>query len=1225
MDKPNIIHDLETKLKISLHPFTGELEELMRYRYQNHYLLDADGQQLLGLNVRSNQLSDAHWQHLASITTIQALNASENEFVNLALPIAWKELRFLDLSENKNLGTFKMPHIRLHQIEWMDLNECALSSFELPILTGIRKLDISRNTLAELIVEGSCPALEILDASGNQLTSFELRGFFNALKYLYLNNNHLETFHTQRDLPALEILHLRGNNLQDLPDWTAFMNLQALYLHGNPLRSLPKEVIAEDEDASSWVAVRAFLLNLQQGEHINDRVKIILVGNGRVGKTSLFKRLKNLPLDIEEPYTHGISLGELNANDLGHPVKTGTLRASVWDFGGQEIFYATHQFFLSADALYILAWTAQENVLVHRERDQAQMPFSEKEKWQSCEYWLENIRLHGKNSPILMVQTHSDQHREPIRAAYQEDYGAECLNFSAAKPDYGLTELRELIAQRLDAEIPFFGQRIPVCYEVLIRELEEKRADEPVISRAAFDVLCQAAEVMAGTETEVLEYLHRTGVVVFFGQDGLRDVVYINPNWLTSEVYRLINKELEPREGRIDAAWLRQQLPEYDASARQRFLQLLENFRLIFADHDEEGPFWIAPQYLPPTLRGNAKTGYNIIARDLRPAFAFHFPKFIPDNVMINFLSHYGPSADKMYWRNGICFTSAGTKCSVTFRAADNCLMVATDGSERSRALQKEVSQAFVQLSKNANAEISLDGERFISWQQLLEAVENKAETIPTTDKTGKLNVADFALFTGRGEVDLVGKGRMEEKTGPPVLAKPVIYFSYAWGISEKTGANREQIVNDLYDSLEADGKYELKRDKKDVSYRQSIQEFMRALGKAQTVVVVISDKYLKSPNCMFELLQIFRKSNSETADFQEKIIPIVLGDAQIYDPIDRLEYVGFWKNKCNKLEEKILEIGLADAKSAVPDFDSYYEIKQNIGTLAGILADLNTLSPIVLAGDDFAEIKNTMLQTVGKISRETMTHPTFISIPLATGLTIPFVHIPGGEFLMGNDQSLNEDDKPAHLVQLDDFYIGKFPVTQALWKAVMDNENSAFFLGDDRPMEQVPWNDITEKFLPLLYECTNIPFRLPTEAEWEYAARGGPYWQNGFQYMSSSKLKEVGWSRGYSHDETKPVGLKSPNQLGLYDMSGNVWEWCQDWYAEDYYEECYTKGIVSNPRGPAEGGHYILRGGSYWSDVQECRVAARLNCDPTSIGSHIGFRLAVPFNSINLSKLVNL
>ena len=140
--------------------------------------------------------------------------------------------------------------------------------------------------------------------------------------------------------------------------------------------------------------------------------------------------------------------------------------------------------------------------------------------------------------------------------------------------------------------------------------------------------------------------------------------------------------------------------------------------------------------------------------------------------------------------------------------------------------------------------------------------------------------------------------------------------------------------------------------------------------------------------------------------------------------------------------------------------------------------------------------------------------------------------------------------------------------------------------------------------------------YRLPTEAEWEYAARGGNK-SKGYKYAGSNKLKEVAWYWENSHDETKDVGLKFPNELGLYDMSGNVWEWCQDWYSKEYYEECQKEGTVINPAGPKNGVYRVLRGGGWSNTPQYCRCTNRNLNPPEYRINNVGFRLVFSLQSV--------
>lgn len=226
---------------------------------------------------------------------------------------------------------------------------------------------------------------------------------------------------------------------------------------------------------------------------------------------------------------------------------------------------------------------------------------------------------------------------------------------------------------------------------------------------------------------------------------------------------------------------------------------------------------------------------------------------------------------------------------------------------------------------------------------------------------------------------------------------------------------------------------------------------------------------------------------------------------------------------------------------------------------------------------------------------------------PVLDVLAESMVLVEGGTFQMGatSEQGSNAEanEKPVHSVTLSDFYIGKYEVTQGLWKAVMGS-NPSYCAGDDNlPVERVSWQDV-QNFIKKLNQLTDRTYRLPTEAEWEYAARGGNQSQ-GYKYAGGNSIDKVAWYRGNSANKTHPVGQKQPNELGLYDMSGNVWEWCQDWYGS------YESSAQTNPTGPTLGSDRVLRGGSYVSDA-DCRVSSRNYNNPSVRRDYYGFRLVL-------------
>ena len=221
-------------------------------------------------------------------------------------------------------------------------------------------------------------------------------------------------------------------------------------------------------------------------------------------------------------------------------------------------------------------------------------------------------------------------------------------------------------------------------------------------------------------------------------------------------------------------------------------------------------------------------------------------------------------------------------------------------------------------------------------------------------------------------------------------------------------------------------------------------------------------------------------------------------------------------------------------------------------------------------------------------------------------GVSFKMIALKGGTFTMGASSEQTgaySDESPTHSVTLSDYYIGETEVTQELWSAVMGGNPSNFTGNMQRPVEMVSWNDC-QTFITKLNELTDETFRLPTEAQWEYAARGGNQAQ-GRLYSGSNTIDDVAWYTSNSSSTTHPVKTKAPNELGIYDMSGNVWELCSDW------KGYYSSAAQTDPTGPSTGSYRVYRGGGFGNHATNCHVTRRSSSQPTVAYCDLGLRLA--------------
>jgi formylglycine-generating enzyme required for sulfatase activity len=254
----------------------------------------------------------------------------------------------------------------------------------------------------------------------------------------------------------------------------------------------------------------------------------------------------------------------------------------------------------------------------------------------------------------------------------------------------------------------------------------------------------------------------------------------------------------------------------------------------------------------------------------------------------------------------------------------------------------------------------------------------------------------------------------------------------------------------------------------------------------------------------------------------------------------------------------------------------------------------------------DWSVLVNTKKQVIEKpkIIQNTQLNTTF-SENLGSGITLDMIFVEGGTFMMGSNDGF-KNERPMHSVTLVSFWIGKYQVTQAQWEAIMCN-NPSYFKGDSLPVDYVSWDDAQE-FIKKLNQKTGKKYRLLTEAEWEYAARGGNKGR-GYQYAGSNNIYEVAWFKDNSFGEIHPVGQKKANKLGVFDMSGNVFEWCGDWYDEDYYKNSPR----NNPKCMNFGSMRVYRGGSSDNISAKCRVANRKGALSENRYNGLGFRLCLP------------
>jgi len=312
--------------------------------------------------------------------------------------------------------------------------------------------------------------------------------------------------------------------------------------------------------------------------------------------------------------------------------------------------------------------------------------------------------------------------------------------------------------------------------------------------------------------------------------------------------------------------------------------------------------------------------------------------------------------------------------------------------------------------------------------------------------------------------------------------------------------------------------------------------------------------------------------------------------------------------SKQKKISKKKLKTSYGGRRK--PDRSNFDRVKKKAIILAiAVILILAGFIWYFAKNEDRTPLQSSELETGARQESENTAYLTSALNFTEAQYDIEMIYVRGGTFMMGCGPEQEEDcfeyEEAPRRITLSDYYIGKYEVTQAQWQSVM-GDNPSNFKREYLPVENVSWDDVQE-FVNKLNAATGRTYRLPTEAEWEYAARGGGQSKK-YKYSGSNDVGDVAWYENNSEDTTHPVGTKNANELGIHDMSGNVWEWVSDWYGE------FGVGPQKNPKGPGEGSFRVIRGGGWGSYARSARVSNFYSNEPDKRHKILGFRLACDF-----------
>jgi internalin A len=782
------------------------------------------------------------------------------------------------------------------------------------ILSGCSKIKALNLAGQAIGVEGAqalhglinLTSLNLADNGIGDEGALALQGLVN-LTSLNLRSNRIADISPLLSLRNLGKINLSGNHLDhDEPAFWMLPSLRAAILHEASLPGVPAEILSKNGNDNCLARLRAHLGDLTGDDVVVSDVKLMILGNGRVGKTQICRRLRGETFDEAAPSTHGIQVSSV---PLAPQILDAPVTLKIWDFGGQEIYHGTHALFLKSRAVFPLVWTPRS------EAEQFHTHGGFTFRNQPLAYWLAYVRTFGgARSPVLIIQSQCDRpedEREPrLPSGALDAFGYKRVLHYSAKGDgaraRGHAALQETLVDavqwmRGNQGVAKIGPGRAIVKEALEAKLA---AGQRLISHQSYLALCaEVGRTRRGRVTDpalLLEYLHDSGAV-FYRKGLFGDQVILDQAWALDAVYALFDrtsqsfKKIERNNGRFrrselaEWVWQKHGVPEQDL-----FLSFMQQCGICFTIQTEDNEKRIEAEYIAPDLlparsdnetQNRLKLVWDDASADAEAVLTF---ALLPPGLMRALIARIGSDAGLAaeYWRDGLCFY---------------------DEKTASRAL---IEQRWTEGWAGEVHIVTKRGQASVLLQRLIALVEDDRISLGA-NPSGK-NVTGVEA---RAEASETLEVRVADAPLRPAYepSKDLEYYvSYAWGDDTEEGKERERVVDRLCADAEARDK-RIIRDKTEMRIGDRISIFMDRIGKGVVngrVCIVLSDKYLKSPYCMHELFDVWRNCREQGDTFIDRTRVLVLSSAKISTPVERAQYVIHWQSAFRAVDALVREHG---------------------------------------------------------------------------------------------------------------------------------------------------------------------------------------------------------------------------------------------------------------------------------------------------------------------------
>jgi internalin A len=852
---------------------------------------------LQSLNCRSTRVSDL--APLSGLLALQSLGCGGTLVSDLAPLSGLLALQSLDCGGT--LVSDLAPLSGLVALQSLDCRFTPVSDLApLSGLVALQSLDCGITPVSDLAPLSGLVALQSLDCRSTRVSDLAPLSGLVALQSLDCGRTPVSDLAPLSGLVALQSLDCSDCTLDRLPDDVRQRpSLQKLVLYQSRVPGIPAEVLSQQWEENCLDSLRAHFRDLADGAAAATDVKLIVLGNGRVGKTQICHRLRHEPFDPDEPSTHGILVTSAEL-DTGAREPT---RLNIWDFGGQDLYHGTHALFLRTSAIFLLVWAREtEDARTHEYQG---IVFRN----QPLPYWLAYVRhLGSADSPVLIAQTRCDRPQDealapPLDPGAERDL-AHCvsLHYSALNDrgrdrlDRALREAVDWLRERQGAVTIGIGR---LRVQRALQALRDADAAVPpgqrqyrTIARDHFLRLCTETGAVSSPDA-LLSYLHNAGIV-FHRPELFQGRIVLDQGWALEAIYAVFNRqrcfrELKRLHGRFTRPLLEVLVWDGHSPDEQRlFLDMMQSCGICFAHRpgpydDRDATEYIAPDLLPDRSEVAADLAAVWDPGVTTLAAAFDFEMLHPGLVR-GLICEIGAQAGTaaVYWLGGVAVYDTATRSHALIEQD------MADGWHGTIRVQTQGGQAALLL------------DRLTAWIEQrsgrdgLRAHRHGAAPASRRPETEEPVPADTPPL----------------KAGPAPVEATEYFVSYAWGDdASPEGREREAVVDRLCAAAEARG-IRILRDKRELRTGDRITPFMRRIGAGDRVFVVLSGKYLRSAWCMYELLAIWTHSRHDEADFRRRVRIYALPDGRPATVLDRARLAAFWKQEHDGIAALIREHG---------------------------------------------------------------------------------------------------------------------------------------------------------------------------------------------------------------------------------------------------------------------------------------------------------------------------